>query len=62
MTTPDGEPIGHITSGTMSPTLGAPIALAYVPTAYAQPGETVRVVVRGEPKKARTRSTPFLDR
>jgi len=62
VTTPDGEPIGHITSGTMSPTLGAPIALAYVPAAYAEPDESVRVVVRGEPKKARTRSTPFLDR
>ncbi|MFU1780626.1 glycine cleavage system aminomethyltransferase GcvT [Haloarcula japonica] len=62
VTTPDGEPIGHVTSGTMSPTLGAPIALAYVPAAYAEPDESVRVVVRGEPKKARTRSTPFLDR
>jgi aminomethyltransferase len=62
VTTPDGEAIGHITSGTMSPTLGKPIALAYVPAAYAVPDESVRVVVRGEPKKARTRSTPFLDR
>ncbi|MEF8829741.1 MAG: glycine cleavage system aminomethyltransferase GcvT [Haloarcula sp.] len=62
VTTPDGEQIGHVTSGTMSPTLGAPIALAYVPAAYARPDESVRVVVRGEPKKARTRSTPFLDR
>ncbi|MDT3436664.1 glycine cleavage system aminomethyltransferase GcvT [Haloarcula sp. 1CSR25-25] len=62
VTTPDGEPLGHVTSGTMSPTLGAPIALAYVPAARAEPGESVRVVVRGEPKKARIRSTPFLDR
>ncbi|MDS0221003.1 glycine cleavage system aminomethyltransferase GcvT [Haloarcula sp. S1AR25-5A] len=62
VTTPDGEAIGHVTSGTMSPTLGKPIALAYVPTEYAEPDESVRVVVRGEPKKARTRSTPFLDR
>lgn len=62
VTTPDGEAIGHVTSGTMSPTLGTPIALAYVPAAYAEPDESVRVVVRGEPKKAHTRSTPFLDR
>ena len=59
---PDGEKIGHVTSGTMSPTLGEPIALAYLPAAYAEPDQSVRVVVRGEPKKARTRTTPFLDR
>jgi len=59
---PEGESIGHVTSGTMSPTLGEPIALAYLPTAYTEPDQSVRVVVRGEPKKARTRATPFLDR
>jgi aminomethyltransferase len=58
----DGEEIGHVTSGTMSPTLGDPIALAYLPVEYRDPGRSVRVVVRGEPKKARTRTTPFLDR
>lgn len=62
VTTPDGEPIGRVTSGTMSPTLGEPIALGYVSVVHAEPDTAVRVVVRGEPKKARTRSTPFLDR
>ncbi|WP_423999440.1 glycine cleavage system aminomethyltransferase GcvT [Haloarcula salina] len=62
VTTPDGEPLGRVTSGTMSPTLGTPIALGYVPVGHAEPDTPVRVVVRGEPKKARTRSTPFLDR
>ncbi|MFC7020286.1 MULTISPECIES: glycine cleavage system aminomethyltransferase GcvT [Haloarcula] len=62
VTTPDGDHLGTVTSGTMSPTLGTPIALAYLPTAYAAPDRSVRVVVRGEPKKARTRATPFLDR
>ena len=62
VTTPDGEHLGAITSGTMSPTLGDPIALAYIPTDYTEPGTKLRVVVRGEPKKARTRTTPFLDR
>ncbi|MFB6308068.1 MAG: glycine cleavage system aminomethyltransferase GcvT [Haloarculaceae archaeon] len=60
--TPAGEAIGHVTSGTMSPTLGDAIALAYLPAEYAEPGRPVRVVVRDEPKKARTRTTPFLDR
>jgi len=62
VTTPDGEHLGAITSGTMSPTLGDPIALAYIPTDYTEPGTKLRVVVRGEPKKARIRTTPFLDR
>jgi aminomethyltransferase len=57
---PDGESLGHVTSGTMSPTLGEPIALAYLPAGYAGEGRTVRVVIRGEPKKARTTTTPFI--
>jgi aminomethyltransferase len=58
--TPDGEALGHVTSGTMSPTLGEPIALAYLPADYVEPDRSVRVVVRGEPKKARTTTPPFL--
>ncbi|MBX0305120.1 glycine cleavage system aminomethyltransferase GcvT [Haloarcula salinisoli] len=58
----DGATLGHITSGTMSPTLGVPIALAYLPTEYAEPERSVEVVIRGEPKEARTRATPFIDR
>ncbi|MXR50673.1 glycine cleavage system aminomethyltransferase GcvT [Halovenus sp. WSH3] len=58
--TPSGEQIGEVTSGTMSPTLGDPIALAYLPAEYAGEDRTVRIVVRGEPKKARTTTTPFL--
>jgi len=60
VTAPDGEPLGAVTSGTMSPTLGDPIALAYLPAAYAEPDRRVRVVIRGEPKKARTTTTPFV--
>ena len=58
--TPDGEEIGAITSGTMSPTLGDPIALGYLPAEYAGSEESVRVVIRDEPKKARTTTPPFL--
>jgi aminomethyltransferase len=60
VTTPEDDHLGEVTSGTMSPTLGDPIALGYLPSEYAEPGRTVRVVIRGEPKKARTTTPPFL--
>ncbi len=60
VTTPDGDHLGTITSGTMSPTLNQPIALAYLPAEYASEQRPVRVVIRDEPKKAHTRTTPFL--
>jgi len=55
-----GERIGQVTSGTMSPTLGYPIALGYVPVEYAEPGTELGVTVRGESKKAKVVPTPFL--
>jgi aminomethyltransferase len=57
---PDGERLGTVTSGTMSPTLGEPVAMAYLPAAYASEDRSVHVVIRDEPKKARTTTTPFL--
>ena len=62
VTTTDGDPLGRITSGTMSPTLGYGIGLAYLPVDRVHPGDAIHVEVRGEPKKARTTTTPFLDR
>jgi aminomethyltransferase len=62
VTTPEGNHLGTVTSGTVSPTLGDPIGMAYLPSEYAEPDRRLRVVVRDEPKKARTRTTPFLDR
>ena len=62
VTNADGIVVGEVTSGTMSPTLGQPIGLGYVPVEYADPGTTLRVVVRGQQKKARVQTTPFIDR
>ncbi len=42
-----GEPIGVITSGALSPTLGRPIALAYVDREEAVEGRALSVDVRG---------------
>jgi aminomethyltransferase len=58
----DGDHLGHVTSGTMSPTLGEPIGLGYLSTELAPPGTRVRVVVRGEPKQANVVTPPFIDR
>ncbi|WP_338738889.1 glycine cleavage system aminomethyltransferase GcvT [Haloplanus salilacus] len=57
----DGEHLGHLTSGTMSPTLGEPIGLGYLANEAAPPGTRVRVVVRGEPKQANVVTPPFID-
>jgi aminomethyltransferase len=57
----DGEPVGEVTSGTMSPTLGEPIAMGYVPVEHAEPGTELSVAIRGEPKRARVESLPFLE-
>ena len=59
VTSPAGEQLGTVTSGTMSPTLGEPIALAYLPAGYGH-DKRVRVVIRDEPKKAHTTPTSFL--
>jgi aminomethyltransferase len=43
-----GAVVGEITSGTLSPTLGYPIALAYVPTELATVGQHLEVEIRGK--------------
>jgi aminomethyltransferase len=55
---PDG-PIGTVTSGTMSPTLGSAIAMAYVPPAHSAPGTMLAVEVRGAPVAAEVVTLPF---
>ena len=59
---PDGGLIGHITSGTHSPTLGYPIALADLDaSASAYPvGESIDVLIRGERVAAVVTGVPFV--
>lgn len=42
---PDGAPIGVVTSGALSPSLGTPIGMGYVDLAFAQPETEVMVVM-----------------
>lgn len=52
--------IGTVTSGGFSPTLGAPIAMAYVASAHAAIGTTLEVEVRGRRLAATVSPTPFV--
>ena len=57
-----GDEIGTVTSGTLSPTLGYPIALAYVPSHHAKVGQTVDVEIRGKACPAQIVKKPFYKR
>lgn len=54
------EKIGIVTSGGFSPTLGAPIAMAYVASSHAAIGTPIEVEVRGKRLAATVAPTPFV--
>ena len=56
---PDGAPIGVVTSGGFGPSVGAPIAMGFVARAYAAVGTPIGLVVRGRPLSARVVALPF---
>ena len=51
--------IGKVTSGTWSPSLSVPIALAYVPTELSKVGSVVNVKIRGKLEAATVVKKPF---
>jgi aminomethyltransferase len=55
----DGVEVGTVTSGTMSPSLGKGIALAYVNRKYAATGTELEIEIRGNRAKALVVSPPF---
>ncbi len=57
-----GEPIGVVTSGSPSPTLGKNIALVYVPPSFSAVGAILYVEIRGQKCKAQVVATPFYKR
>ena len=57
---PDGAVVGKVTSGGFSPSLGAPIAMGYVPPALAEPGAALGVIVRGKRQAAQVVAMPFV--
>ena len=57
-----GSPVGRVTSGAPSPTLGTCIGLGYVPPALAAEGAELGVEIRGRRVSARVVATPFYRR
>jgi aminomethyltransferase len=55
----EGAPIGRVTSGMPSPTLGKNLGMGYVPVAFSTEGSEFDVVVRDRPVRARAVRMPF---
>jgi aminomethyltransferase len=57
-----GNPVvggGEVTSGTMSPSLGYAIGMAYLPPEKTQPGTEIEIDVRGKVRTAEVREKPL---
>jgi len=54
-----GAPIGHVTSGTMGPTVKKAIGMGYVDVPYNKPGSEIFINVRGKLLKAEVVKVPF---
>ena len=58
----DGAPAGWVTSAGPSPTLNKNIGFCYLPSALAQTGRAIHIMVRGVPISAITVPVPFYKR
>jgi len=54
-----GHAVGRVTSGTLGPTVGKPIAMAYLASNHAAAGSEVYADVRGKPQPMRVVALPF---
>jgi aminomethyltransferase len=55
-----GEPIGKVTSGGFGPSLNAPVAMGYLPTALSANGTQVFAEVRGQRLPLQVAAMPFV--
>lgn len=55
----DGNVIGTVTSGGFGPTVGGPVAMGYVETAFFKPETPVQLMVRGKALPAKVVKLPF---
>jgi aminomethyltransferase len=58
----EGEPVGTVTSGTLSPCMDVGIGMAYVRSELAAAGTDVTVDVRGKQRPARVSKKPLYDK
>jgi len=56
------QDVGVVTSGSFSPTLNRPIAMAYVDAANGAPAETLQIDIRGKRHPAQVVELPFYQR
>jgi glycine cleavage system T protein len=52
--------VGKTTSGGFGPTVGGPVAMGYVATAYARPDTMLQAIVRGKPRPVKVIKLPFV--
>lgn len=58
----DGNVVGEVTSGQPSPTLGYPIAMAYVDVEFTEPGTALDIDLRGKAEPFEVVALPFYKR
>lgn len=58
----DGESIGHVTTGYMSPTLKKTIGNALLTPEFTDIGTEIDVIIRNKPVKAKVISKKFLNK
>lgn len=57
-----GDVIGHVTSGTMSITLGKGVGMGYVEKAYTAEGTDIRITIRKKTAVAQVQKPPFINK
>lgn len=57
---PDGRAAGRVTSGSFGPSVGGPIAMAYVGAGFAAPGTALHAQVRGRAVPMQVQPMPFV--
>jgi len=58
----DGNTVGEVTSGQPSPSLGYPVAMAYVDVEFTEPGTALDVDLRGKTEPFEVVALPFYKR